>query len=189
MPNFTLSDDHVYTLGDRVIDGTTSILSAAGLIGNYGSQWYLDKGTAVHAVTQYYDKGTLDEDTIDPQIAGYLESWKRFRMDQDYMPIYYELFLHDPVMLYAGTLDRLPLLDLKSGAYVPWHSLQMAAYWNLARVNGYQAECLQPMGVYLQEDGGTPKVKTYTQTEMRQEFKSFCSFLDTIRWKREKRVK
>ncbi len=188
MPEFTLSDEHVYTLDGRVIDGTTSILDEAGLIRG-GDPWFMDRGTAIHKATEFYDRGTLDENTVDPQIAGYLKSWQLFRLDQDYIPIYIELPLSDPVLLYAGTLDRLPLIDLKSGAYAPWHSLQVAAYWNLARVNGYQAECLKPMGIYLQEDGGPPKIKTYTQTEVRQEFKTFCSFLHTVRWKQEKGVK
>ncbi len=189
MPELILDENHRYTLDGRPLDGVTSILKEAGLINGYGSDWYLHRGTAIHKATEFYDRGTLDEDTIDPQIAGYLESWKRFRLDQDYQPTYYELSFSDPVLLYAGTLDRLPLIDLKSGAFAPWHVLQLAAYWNLIRVNMGQSHCLTPMGIYLDEDGRPPKVRTYTQTEMRQEFKSFCSFLHTVRWKRERGIK
>jgi len=184
MPKLELDDQHRYTLDGKGLDGLTSTIAEAGLISGYGSDWYMQRGTFIHQATEYWDKGELDESTVDPHIQGYLESWKQFRKDQNYKPDEIELKLYDPIYLYAGTIDRLPLCDLKSGVEEKWHKWQLAGYWNLCRVNGLQDQCLNPFIVYLQEDGGPPKLKNYTQSQMRETLKDFLCILQFVRIKR-----
>lgn len=184
MPELILTNDHRYLLDGKPIDGLTSTIQEASLMGNYGSEWYLTRGTAVHLATELWDKGTLDESTVDPQIQGYLESWKRFRKDQGYTPIEIELKLYDPVYLYAGKIDRLPLCDLKSGSFEKWHIWQLSGYWNLCKVNCLQNQCLNPLNIYLDENGGPPKVKNYTQSQIREALKDFFCILQFVRLKR-----
>ncbi len=193
MPELILTNDHRYLLDGKPIDGLTSTIDEAGLMGNYGSEWYLDKGTAVHLATELWDKGILDEATVDPQIAGYLESWKRFRKDQNYTPIKIEYQIYHPELMVGTKIDRLPLLDIKSGPQAPWHVLQVAFQWITLKID--QDSLLWPLpswipkNVYLDPDGGSPKIKTYQPHELREAFKVYASMLYFLRWRRSVGVK
>jgi len=189
MTELILTNDHRYLLDGKGVDGLTSTIAEAGLI-RESDEWYLKKGTAIHSATEFYDKGTLDESTVDPQIQGYLESWKRFRQDQNYTPIYIEYQTYHPELMVGTKIDRLPLLDIKSGSPESWHVLQV----------GFQRECLKAhnldeklrmnaMDVYLDPDGGPPKIKIYKVYEMVEAFKVYASMLYFIRWKRQKGIK
>ena len=191
MPELLLDENHNYTLDGRPLDGLTSTIQEAGLMGNFGSEWYLDRGMKIHLATELWDKGTLEESTVDPQIQGYLESWKRFRKDQNYNPTHIEYQIYHPELMVASKVDRLPLLDIKSGSQEPWHILQIAFQWATLRNDpppGYAYTAINwiPKDVYLDKDGGSPKVKTYTPAEMREAFKIYASMLVYLRWRREK---
>jgi hypothetical protein len=187
----TLDDQHQYRWDGKPVDGLTSTIAEAGLIRN-SDPWYADRGSKVHLATQYFDEGTLDEETVDPQIKGYLESWKRFRKDQGYDPIhiYIEFKTYHPILQVATMIDRLPgPCDLKSGSVEPWHILQIAFQWDCLRTIGMRDLAIKPMDVYLDPDGGPPKVKTYTSSELREAFKVYTSMLYFLRWKRERGIK
>jgi hypothetical protein len=185
MPELILDEDHIYRLDGRKIDGLTSTIAEAGLIRS-ADEWYMDRGTKIHLATQYHDEGTLDEDTVDPQIKGYLESWKRFRKDQDYTPVEIEYKIFNSELLVASTIDRIPgPLDIKSGSPEPWHILQIAFQWSTVNIS----ERRNPMDVYLDPDGGPPKVKLYKTSEMKEAFQAYSCFLYGIRWKRERGIK
>ena len=195
MPELILDDAHTYRLDGKVLDGLTLTIAEAGLIRGLGDAWYLTRGTAIHKATEFYDKKTLDESTVDTQIQGYLESWRRFRKDQNYTPTHIEYQIYHPELMVATTIDRLPgPLDLKSGGPEPWHVLQVGFQWGCLKALYYNGHPLstsyqKPMDVYLDPDGGPPKIKVYSQGEMRESFKVYCSMLHFLRWKREKGVK
>ncbi len=198
MPELILTNDHRYLLDGKAIDGLTSTISEAGLMSNYGSEWYLDRGNAIHLATEFYDRGTLDEATLIPppgylDIRGYLESWKRFREDQNYTPTHIEYIIFHPELMVGTKIDRLPLLDIKSGSQEPWHVLQVAFQWATLRIVEESSKVFDwgwtPMDIYLDPDGGPPKVKIYSPSELREAFKVYASMLMFIRWKREKGVK
>jgi hypothetical protein len=188
MPELLLDENHIYHLDGRQIDGLTSTLAEAGLMGNFGTEWHLTKGTAVHLATELWDKGTLDESTVDPQIAGYLESWKRFRDEQNYIPTHIEFKVVNPILQVATTIDRLPgPYDLKSGAPEPWHILQVAFQWATLWGGGDMIEFItSPMDIYLDQEGKSPKVKTYKYPELKEAYKVYCSMLFFLRWRRER---
>jgi hypothetical protein len=150
-----LSKDHIYTVDGKVYPGVTTILGDV-----YGRFPYpegsAERGHHVHLATQLYDEDDLDEATLDPLVAGYLEGWKRFREEMDFQVKQIELKVHNSVYGYCGTLDRigtmqgrLYLIDIKSGAKAFWHRIQTAAY----------ALCLPPdtvfkrASVYLSAEG------------------------------------
>ncbi len=191
MPELLLDEDHNYTLDGRPLDGLTSTIQEAGLMGNYGSEWYMNRGTAVHLATEYFDKGTLDEDSVADEIKGYLESWKQLRRDQNFtsipIPIHTEYKTYHPELMVGMKIDRLPgPIDLKSAVPVPWHILQVACHWATLKAHNMADMALKPMDIYLDPDGGPPKVKLYTPSELRETFKVYCSMLHFIRWRREK---
>jgi hypothetical protein len=193
MPELILTNDHRYLLDGKPLDGLTSTLQEAGLIRG-SDDWYLTRGTAIHLATELWDIETLDESTVDPQIQGYLESWKKFRKDQNYNPIHIEFQTYHPELMVGTKIDRLPLLDIKSGASEPWHVLQLAFQWTTLRINpppgyAYTAINWTPKDIYLDPDGGPPKVRVYTPSEMREAFKIYSSLLVFVRWRRSVGIK
>jgi hypothetical protein len=186
----TLNDKHEYYLDGNPLDGVTSIIRDSGLMPSYmpdDLEWYLERGSAIHLATELYDKGTLDESTLDPRIAGYLESWKQ---SKHYYPNErIEVQLADPVYWYAGTVDRLPLLDIKSGSPATWHRIQLSAYWGLCKANKIDADLYSnPKAVYLQEDGSIAKVVSYTIKDMIEGLKIFQCALVIVRARREMKL-
>jgi hypothetical protein len=96
-------------------------------------------GQHVHMATDLYDKGTLDEDALDPHLRPYLEGWKSFLRESGVVVIASELRVSHRLLKVAGTLDRLVrgkryrhILDVKTGAEVPWTvGMQTAGYREL----------------------------------------------------------
>lgn len=158
----------------------TEIIKEAGLI--YESDpWYMGRGQAVHAATEYHDRGTLDESTVAEEIRGYLEAWKKYRADTGYTPRLIEQELYHPVYKYCGRIDREGR-DIKSGSFVKWHLLQGAAYNELEVENGISVAKREWQTVYLQGDG-TYTVRNYGTIELFQAKKDFLTLLAAIRIK------
>ncbi len=187
MPELILTNDHRYLLDGKPIDGLTSTIAEAGLVRGC-DPWYGERGSALHLATEFYDRGTLDESTVDPQIEGYLASWKRFRQDQNYTPTHIEYITYYPELMVGTKIDRLPgPLDLKSGSPEPWHILQIAIHYKtLIAHNLYDYSKDIPVDVYLDPDGGPPKIKQYNHSQLQEAFKVYASMLYFIRWRREK---
>jgi hypothetical protein len=186
-------EKHIYYWDERRVDGLTSTIDEAGLISTYASEWYKLRGTALHLATEFNDRGTLDENSVDPEIHGYLESWRKFRIEQNYTPdpqVGIEHKFYNSVLMLGMKIDRLPgPLDLKTGAPEEWHILQVAVQWATLIGDGLSHLALSPRDVYLDHDGGPPSVKNYTQVEMREAYRVYASMLHFLRWKREKGLK
>lgn len=185
MPGLTYSDaDHVYRLDGVVIPSVTQTLEAASIIPPYtGDPWFGDRGTAVHAATWLDDQGMLDEATVDPQIVGFVEAWRRFRKESGFTPIGGETPLHHPLHRYAGTPDRWDaslLVDLKTGQGAPWHILQRAAYRELLKQAGVKIK--RDLCVYLKVDG---RYTTSKETSSTQDLSVFLSAQILNRWKEQ----
>ena len=169
----------------------TEILKAAGLI---DTKWLTehgrDRGSAVHAATQYYDEHDLDEASLDPQIAGYVAAYRKWRQES---PVdeweWIECPQQDPLGLYRGTLDRIlsrrprELWDIKSGCPVPCTALQMAAYVNMLP----DPYSYRRFAVYLKPDG-TYHVREYLRTHYARDLRIFMSALNIYQWRKEHHV-
>ena len=193
MPELILNDKHEYYLDGKRIDGLTSTIKEANL-GWKCDPWYGDRGTAVHLATEYFDKGTLDENSITDDIRGYLESWKQLRKDQKFtsipIPTHTEYKIYHPELMVGMKIDRLPgPVDLKSGSPEPWHILQIAVQWSALICQGMHDLARSPIDIYLDPDGGPPKVKIYSSSELRQAFKVYASMLYFLRWRRSVGIK
>ena len=193
MPEIKLSDDHVYTVDGKVYDGVTTIIQLEG--GSPGLEWvdpwYLERGKMVHLATALYDLGILDEISIDERIRGYLDSWKRYRdAKPPYLPDHIEVKMADALYGYAGTLDRLPLLDVKCGVYKKADFAQLGAYYGLCQANKIDSDLYQgPEArkvVYLDENGEYPCVDSYTLREVQAAKDSFLCALNWFRFKHSK---
>ena len=134
-------EKHLYTHDGQPIISVTQILQATGMIDfSMVRADVLDRacklGTATHKATQFDDKGTLDEGSLSEGIVPYLNAWRKFKSDYNAYMLCDELMVHSHRYDFAGTLDRVAvingkniLIDIKtSTAIYPATRLQTALY-------------------------------------------------------------
>jgi len=175
------TSDHTYVddATGRTYPGVTQIIYEAGLMGYMpGDDWYMTRGTLVHECTAMWDCGILWEEALDPALTGFLAAWKRYRADTGFTPApdFIERICFDPVLGYAGTIDR-DGLDIKAGVPTKWFLIQAAAYWHSPEVNKGPWRT-----VFLREEG-TYKVIVYNPQDLYRAFQVFTAALTLYAWK------
>lgn len=185
----TLTEDHRYfDETGREYDGTTTIIKGAGLMKSceHIDPWYLTRGEAVHNALELYAKGMLDESTIDPRIAGFVDSGKRY-IDEHQCPAeYIELKLKDPVYGVAGKIDRIDG-DFKTGVRESWHIYQCAEYRDLLKVNKLPFLQMNKT-IYLQEDGSPAVEISYTPRQLSRAEQTFKCAIVIYRARKEDKI-
>ncbi len=134
---------HRYTVGGKEVPSVSRLLKpltdlAYKDIDKAVLREAAEFGTAVHACTEYYDKGELDEDSVLPEWRPYLDAYLKWRRDVRPEILHIEDRLG--CSKYAGTLDRicridgkLWVVDLKTTSEIHPHvGVQLAAYAALA---------------------------------------------------------
>jgi hydroxymethylpyrimidine pyrophosphatase-like HAD family hydrolase len=103
-------EHHIFTVNGKVIPSVTTILKRMGMTPDYSfvDPWYAQRGTYIHKATELWENGTLDEDSVDPLISGYIEAYKAFRRDSPQIVVTgQEIRLWHPVYRYAGIIDMI----------------------------------------------------------------------------------
>lgn len=158
-----------------------------------------ERGTAIHEATELDDANDLDEASIDPQIAGYVEAWRAFRRESRFMPIASEGRVFHPDNRYAGTFDalgvlngRLTIVEKKATArLMPATGPQVAAYMmaynalreNRVHVHGIGLErplARQCIAVQLRKDD-TYRIHDYTP-DYNEHVALFRALVTLARW-------
>ena len=132
---------HRYTLDGIVLPSVTQILRGLDDFAHVPARVLekaRDRGTRVHSACSLDVLGTLDEATVDDEVAPYLAQFRRFPRESGFMPTLSECRVYDETLWYAGTLDLfgdLPgcidvQIDIKSGAIPRSVGPQTAAYAN-----------------------------------------------------------
>ncbi|WP_313818749.1 PD-(D/E)XK nuclease family protein [Cupriavidus sp.] len=153
---------HTYTADGVVIPSVTQILAPLNdlsFIKPDVLQYKRELGTAVHKATELYDQGELDEATVPAVVQPYLDGWIRLRAELSFEILGMEERVFHPAHRYAGTYDRLVLLDgkrciwdLKTGGMFPSYGPQTAAYKNaVEKASGERVE--GRFTVELRDDG------------------------------------
>lgn len=97
---------HIYKFRGQVLPSVTGLLKAEGYI---DTTFYNDagrtRGSYVHLATHLDDQGELDEDTLDPGLVGYVESWRRFKAESGFVVEISEVPMVNPSLGYCGTPD------------------------------------------------------------------------------------
>lgn len=200
MPQIHLDETtHVYRVGpDRVVvPSVTTILADVGLI---DTTWFNDqaliRGTFVHEATALDDRDDLDDDSVDAQLACYIEAWRAFRSETGCEILSIEQRVASPAFTYAGTLDRRIrfngyewVLDIKTGGSLRWHALQVAAYASLvipiaAAEPGarFTAPMVKRATVHLRDNGRY----SFTPHAAPRDFDIFGAAVALYHWKRTK---
>lgn len=141
---------HAYALDGSPLPSVTQIL--AGLA-SYGqpivrrdgwTEAARERGSDVHAAIHLLTLGKLDRSSLTEEIAPYIVAYEQFLRESFFEPMVVETRMASRVHRFAGTLDAvgmrdgcMTLVDVKSGAYSPWHDLQLAAYAILLEENDF----------------------------------------------------
>lgn len=139
--------EHRYTLDGRELPGVTHILQDARLA-DFSAPWFteatIDRGSLVHAAIALDNEGALDDESLDPQLVGYVAGWRRYLEESGAIVEHFETPVCDPIAGYAGTLDAIviephqvdknarTLIDIKPALY-PSVGPQTAAYARAAQ--------------------------------------------------------
>ncbi len=136
-----------YTVDGKFYRRVSSLLKEYGLIPAYREDGNaLEFGHNFHKVTEYFDRDTLDVNSVDPAFIPYLEQYQRFIRDEFSVDKVIwdtiENLLTSDVYGYAGTPDRIlhNIYDIKTGAPADWVGVQLAFYKILARNNGIKVK-------------------------------------------------
>lgn len=175
---------HTYFYEGQVVPGVTTILSPLtdfSRVPAHVLKAASDFGTAVHLACELDDLSELDEGSLDEELVPYLSAWRKFSAEHSVQWQQIEHQVHNKTMGYAGTLDRLGLvdgvatvLDIKSSVRLyPSVGPQLAAYQKAAT-----EVSVQRMAVQLKGDG-TYVAKTYTDPS---DWPVFCSLLTLRAW-------
>jgi hypothetical protein len=70
-----------------------------------------DLGTRVHFACQLDDEGDLDESSVEDDVAPYLAAYRLFKRESGAQTLLNEHRVAEPKLMYAGTLDRVLLID------------------------------------------------------------------------------
>lgn len=130
------AEAHEYRVNGEVYPSVTQIIHEFGLMDtSHFTDEAAARGRYVAEATAMDDRGELDFDACAAGAKGYIEAWRRFRRETGFIPLQIEQVVVSPIYKYAGTLDRLGLLqsakwllDIKCGAFARWHFLQLALY-------------------------------------------------------------
>lgn len=141
----TFSEEgHYYTTMDgHRLPSVTGILLSEGFIdARWFDEYSCTRGIYVHQARHLDDEGTLDESTIDPEIAPYLEAWRRFKRESGFIIEESEVPKANLLYGYAGRPDvigHFPNGNLKRGAVelhndggyklIPFTDRQDVALW------------------------------------------------------------
>jgi len=189
------AEDHTYWCGEEKIPGVTTIIeTVCQSFASIPDQLLIpaqERGTAVHKATELDDLEILDIDSLDADLHGYLEAWRKFRATHKFEPDRIEALLAHPKLRYAGQADRIGkitwnkrrqnvLLDIKTGQPAAGTALQTAAYLD-AHKEMTGAKTKLRMSVHLRENGEYRVVEYKDPSDLR----CFRAMLTAYRWMTE----
>lgn len=164
---------HEYRIGNRVLPHVTEIVRRFCPMPYAAGDWYLQRGTAVHAGCALLARGKLDWASVDTEIRGKLSGAKA-AMSVLYSETKWkgiEKPLCDVVLGFAGTLDLF-----SDGLIVDWKSsidagaeMQLGGYSLLLEPTAAKGRRLAAIELC---DDGTYRVHTYHRGDARQLFRS-----------------
>ncbi|NBW10802.1 MAG: hypothetical protein EBR82_22520 [Caulobacteraceae bacterium] len=181
-------DTHTYRWNGAKRPSVTQVMRAGGLI---DERWFNDaaawRGSVVHKCCELDDKGTLNEASVDPMAAGYLEGWRKWKRNFGWSAIAVEKFKYHPHLQYCGTPDRvmrgndgyLCIVDIKTGVPSKAAAIQTAGYCGFLDIPSYvkrYAIQLMPEGDYV--------VTEYPTSSFSIDWAAFNSCLNINNWRR-----
>ena len=154
-PRVIIEDEvrRIFTVDGVKYSSVTEVLEAEGFIDtSYFTDRAADDGTRRHTITQLDDVDDLA--SCDITDMPYLEAWRRCKLENVIRIVEIEVRRYNHLYQYCGKPDRLAwfqekltILDIKTGAKMPWHMLQLAGYM------GLYDNVFQGIDIYLRDNG------------------------------------
>lgn len=130
---------HTYRVGGSLVPGVTQVLAPLARLAGIPDDVLEAKrrlGSQVHLACQLDDEDDLVEDSVPEAARGYLQAYRLFRRETGVVVVRNECRVYEPVLGYAGQLDRVLrigavqwLVDLKTSIATPLSAgPQTAAY-------------------------------------------------------------
>jgi hypothetical protein len=164
----------------------TECFQAVGAVNyDYHSEIGRERGRDVHLATAYDDKGTLDESTVNAEIGGHLESWRKAKRDLGFARLHIEARM--TVGNLTGQPDRivvtgngLAIIEIKSGHPGEVAALQMSAYGDM-----YKPDEIFRRAVVQTQASGTPIIhgeSAYPLMSYRSDVATFRAMVRVAQW-------
>ena len=156
------------------------------------SQWYLDRGSALHLAVKLELEGKLDRSSLDPRIVGRLDSILKFIRDENLTTLGIEQRLLSKEFHFAGQIDwwgfrrfmnqgeadeEYLLCDWK-GSISKQSEIQLGAYALLLKPIEYDRAVIVECA-----DAGTYRCKWMSKSELKLAGQTFLNFLSVYNWK------
>lgn len=170
IPGLTFEPEgHVYRFQGQIVPSVTQVLKPIenwDFLDDEAKAFYSERGTEVHRTTALNDLDDLVEDSVDPDIVGYLHSWRKLLANEDLKILSVEEQVYHPLLRVAGTMDRRMLikrrhgvLDIKAGVKLPSHGVQTHGYKRLFNHGRKKADqIVECWTAYLDKNGAMPKL-------------------------------
>ena len=181
-------EKHEYRVGGERYLSITQCLKLAGItdttFADDNAMWI---GTATHRAIELFVKGTLDIDTLDPELVPRIAAWKAFVEATGFKVTESEKIVWDDTYRVAGRLDILGVLpdgregivEIKSGCVPRWTGLQLAGQSLLLDACAGSKPVRERFGLQVSERG-VPTVKLFRAAE---DFRIFIAAATVARWK------
>ena len=124
---------HTYRLHGRIVPSVTQVISETIGTGWKATEWYLQRGKAIHACAEFIAKGI--DFKFDNRIAGEVAALKSFFADVKPEVFAIEKIVGNYVFQYAGTIDlvckiggRWAIVDWKHSYDINKIGLQLGGY-------------------------------------------------------------
>lgn len=184
--------EHRYSVNGLVMPSVTQVLCGVNLI---DTRWFDElsawRGSVVHRICELDDQNDLDESDVDERVQGYLDAWRAFKANLNFIPELIEHRVYHPTLGYAGTLDRTGtindgtkvIIDIKSGSPAPATGLQLIGYaLCLDEPRAYQRYAVQL------SNNGKYHMKMFPQTDFHSDRLTWESAVRVYRWQEEKKL-
>lgn len=173
-------EKHIYRLDGQVIPSCTQILSEGGLV---DTQWFTeesrDLGTRVHLATQFHDEGDLDESSLSPLVAAYLDQYKLFLKESGFKTMAIEYVTYSPTLKVGTVIDRLGwltscrvVIDIKTGQKNRATGPQTAFHKFAWEEHNPGKRIFQRYGLYLDPDKSRANLVEYKDENDIQYFRA-----------------
>jgi hypothetical protein len=184
------ADKHEYRLDGNVVPSVTQVLAPLYDLDRIPRDVLERKrqiGVALDEIIVLDCADDLDESTVDPELVGYLEAFRRFRVDKKFIPAAMQQRVYSKTFRFAGTPDAWgsieghdALADWKATyAMHPAVALQTAGYAMAGHEMGALKTSIRRYGVQFCPDGRY-NISPY---ESKQDWGTFLSFLSCHSWR------
>lgn len=167
---------HVYSVDGVVMPSVTQIVTRVIPRQHYADDWYLRRGSMVHKAIAMMLRGTLDMDSLDSRIVGFVKAAAKAvteNADDFAFDMGVEVQSFHPVLRFAGTYDfrfGSTIWDWKTGDD-PQTEIQLGGYVALSE----SVKTIKTCAAIELHDDETYSMKTYKAARSKALFMSVLS--------------